>query len=230
MTRRLTIPLAVRMGLAVVLVQAVVLIALGLIYTKRFAAEVDRRLEEGLERPGALITQGSLQPSAVAEANTMRQLAGDAVVEALAVGMDGNVFHGLNTPSGSDFKTLPGVGQSWLEQARNAPVTIRTTDHTNTFLIRLSPVITAAGQAPLLVVFVKLRTTEAEKEKALLARRFLLGALGAIAATSVVLVAIMRLLVTARVSHLADAVRQVGAGDYSVRIGASRVHDEIGVL
>ena len=226
-----TNPLALKIGFAVVIVEAITLLVLGTLQTRRFSDEVDKRLRESLRKPGTLLAAGSLRPEAVSERETMRRLVGDGIAEAMIVGVNGNVFQSLDPQHlGREVKQVPQLKEAWFTAAIQQPLEFSTSDGTNTFLVNITPLISVPGQAPFLFSYVKLRTTEAEAEKREIRQRFFAGSFFGILATSFAILICFRWLVASRLDRIGEAARRMAGGNYAARVGGQPAADELGLL
>jgi PAS domain S-box-containing protein len=223
--------LALKLGLAIVLVEGITLAMVGYFYSQRFSAQIDLQVRENLLKPGMLMSHGILNLDAVGDTNIMNQLVGPGVVQAMVVGANGNIFHSLDPAQvGMNFDSRLGVNPRWLVQARTNALLFQTREAQNSYHVSLASIQIGPGRAPFLFVFIKLRTTEIEIEKAAIAGLFLLGSLAAIVATSLAILWCFRWLISTRLSRVLAAVERFENGDLTARIPGPGSRDEIGIL
>ncbi len=231
MKLRIQFGLAFTLGGLVVFIEAAVLFSLGSFYLNRFGAEVDRRLDESLEKPGVMLTQGALSIDAFGQRDTLRSVVGAALEDAMVASADGVVLVALESERvGHRWSEFSNLKTEWLRLAASGGFTERLTVGQNTFLIRVAPVTTASGNAPVLFTYVRLRTTENERELAKLRVRVIGGSVVALIVSTVMLLWAINYLVTRRLRRIARAVEQVTEGNYDSILGQGRLPDEIGFL
>ncbi len=218
-------------GLLVLVIEGVVLLTLGTYYYREFSAEVDRRLDEAIAKPGALVMQGALSTDAFGQRETLENLVGPALEDALIVTTDGMTLVALDPARiGAGAPAWETQREGWQARAATGGFTERHADGTNSYLIRVAPVVIAAGQTPVLFSYLKLQTTENERELANLRLQLIGGSVTAIVVTTIALLLTVNWLVTRRLQRVADAVDQVTAGNYANRIAPGSLPDEIGHL
>lgn len=231
MKPRIKFGLALSLGILVVAIEAVVLLSLGIFYLRHFGAEVDRRLDESLRKPSLLVSQGALSTDAFGQRDTLRSLVGPALDDAMVVSADGVILVALEPGRvGHRWDELSGVKNEWLRRAVTGGFNEKFLIGTNSFLTRIAPVASMSGEAPVLFDYVRIRTTENERELTSLRLRLIGGSVVAIAATTVALLLAVNFLVTRRLRRIAGTVEQVTAGNYDTSLGRSRMNDEIGFL
>src|SRR5258708_23509843 len=91
--RRLGGGATLRIGLAVILVEIVVLGLLGGYYVRHLNSEIDERAAERIAAPGQLMQDGLLRFASVGDREIMTRLVGGDLVEAMVVGRDHNIFY-----------------------------------------------------------------------------------------------------------------------------------------
>lgn len=231
MTSRIKFGLPISLGIIVLTIEAIVLFFLGTRLLGRFSAEMDRRLQDAIAKPGLLVAQGALSTDAFGQRDTLENLVGPALDDALIVTASGTVLVALDpTAIGQSWNRLTPGSTERLKRAAAGGFTERITEGTNTFLIRVAPVNVAAGQAPALFDYVRLRTTESEGELAALRRFIIGGSLAAFLVTTIALLIAAHLLVTRRLQVVGEAVRQVTEGRYETRMPEGAWRDEITFL
>lgn len=220
-----------RIGLAIVLVEVAALAILGSLYARRFSHQVDLQLRRNILKPGALIAEGALKLDAVAQVKIMERIVGPGVIEAMVVGANGNIFHSLEEKSaGQSVSNLAWFNPAWLVQVKGESLLMDLKDQTNSFLVAISPVTIGPGKTPFLYTCLKLRTTEARREKVQLGSLFALGSAASVILTTAALIICFRWLVAGRLGRAAEVVAQVAAGDLSARTRAPLSRDEVGLL
>ena len=231
MKPRVHFGLAITLGCLVIFIEGAVLLALGTFYLRRFGDEVNRRLVESLEKPGAMVSHGALSTDGFGQRDTLQSIVGNALDDAMVVSADGVVLVALEAGRvGKNWNELPEVRPDWLRRAIHGDFRENISIGSNSFLIRVAPIVSEEGEAPVLFSYIRLRTTESERELASLRVRLIGGSVGAIIATTVALLLAINFLVTRRLRRIATAVRQVTEGNYDLTLGPVGLHDEIGFL
>ncbi len=231
MTSRIKFGLPLSLGIIVLTIEAIVLLFLGTRFLGRFSAEVDRRLQDSIAKPSLLVAQGALSTDAFGQRDTLENLVGPALDDALIVTASGTVLVALDPEAiGQSWERTAPRSRDWLKRAAVGGFTERITEGSNSFLIRVAPVNVAAGQAPALFDYVRLRTTESEGELAALRWFIFGGSLAAFLATTIALLIAAHLLVTRRLQAVGEAVRQVTEGRYETRMPEGAWRDEITFL
>jgi len=231
MTARIKLGLPISLGIVVLTIEAIVLLLLGTRFLSRFSAEVDRRLRDSIARPSLLVAQGALSTDAFGQRDTLENLVGPALDEALIVTASGVVLVALDPELiGQSWARIAPSSKDWLTRAVSGGFTERIIEGTNSYLIRVAPVNVAAGQAPALFDYVRLRTTESEGELAALRRFIIGGSLAAFLVTTIALLVAAHLLVTRRLQMVAGAVGLVTEGHYETHLQEGGLRDEITFL
>jgi PAS domain S-box-containing protein len=231
MKPRIQFGLPLTLGIIVLTIEALVLFLLGNHYLRRFSEEVNRRLQEAIARPGILVAQGALSTDAFGQRDTLENLVGPALDDALMVTANGVILVALHPEHvGRRWPEVMPDSPDWLKRAATGGFTQNLDEGTNSYLIRVAPVAIAAGQAPALFDYVRLRTTESERELASLRWFIVGGSVAAFLATTAALLVAAHLLVTRRLKRITAAVARVASGQYDTRVEEDRLKDEIAYL
>lgn len=231
MKPRIQFGLALTLGCLVICIEGAVLLTLGNYYLHRFSEEVDRRWNDALEKPGAMLSRGALSTDGFGQRDTLQSIVGPALDDAMVASADGVVLVALKGERvGQRWNELPDIHADWLSRAVQGGFNERISIGPNSFVVRVAPIAAAEGRAPVLFSYLRLRTTESENELANLRVRLIGGLAGAIIATTVALLAAVYFLVTRRLRKIAQAVERVTEGDYDPILGRVRLPDEIGFL
>lgn len=224
--------LTFRVGAVIVLTEVLVLAALGVFYTGRFSAQVDQDVRDRVMLPGILINGGRLDIDAVADKATMERLVGRDLVEladGMVVGATGNVFHALDpADQGRDVTELNDVDPSWFTAGSTDDLIETRSADGGPFLVSVTPLFLAEGQAPFLFSLIRIDVSRAEAAKAAIARYFALGSLLAVALTSLVIMVSFQTAIAARLGGVLAVLRSVEAGDLHARVEGQLASDEIG--
>ncbi len=223
--------LAAKIGSVVIFVEIVVLAIIGGFYIDRFSREIDRRVEESVRIPGALIAEGSLSYSLVADGPRMERLVGQKLVEGMVVNIAGRVFHTLDPEKiGMRVAQIPGLAPEWFTKETTEPFVKHIIQDGNHFLASVTPIFAMDGQTPFLFVYVKINTTRAQTEKADVLRVVLLGSMAAVLVTSIVIFLAFRFSIFDRIQSILLLLKRVEDGDLAARSKIRFEPDEIGTL
>ncbi|MGD9675205.1 MAG: HD domain-containing phosphohydrolase [Candidatus Bipolaricaulia bacterium] len=227
MERRGRLSLAWRIGLAIVLVESVVLSALGLVYTQRFAAAVDARVESQVLLPGRLFNAGVLRFETIADPKTMQEVVGERLVSGLIIGTTGIVLLADDlTMVGQHVADIGLLDQEALRSAAAAP----SVQQRENSIGALTPIYAAGQTTPQFFSYVQMDTSAALAEKAANLRLFVTGSVGTLLATSLILFLSLRLLILRRLNRSVAALGRFEGGDLSSRVPVSRSRDEVSAL
>ena len=223
--------LAAKIGSVVILVEIVVLAIIGGFYIDRFSREIDRRVEERVRIPGALIAEGSLSYSLVADGPRMERLVGQQLVEGMVVNIAGRVFHTLDSGKmGMRVAQIPGLAPEWFTKETTQPFVKHMVENGNNVLVSVTPIFAMDGSTPFLFVYLKMNTTRAQAEKADILRVVLLGSMAAVLVTSIVIFLMFRFSIFDRIQSILRLLKRVEEGDLTARTTGRVMPDEIGAL
>lgn len=176
--------LSFKVGAIIILVEMIVLTALGFVYINRFSHQVDMQIETQAQLPGLLMNAGLLSFDSVSDPTTMRELVGDEVISGMVVGVNGVVFYSLD-PSllGMDVAEVPGVDAGLFEIDNLQDVVI----HNPERVIAVSPIYAADQRTPRFFVYTEISKLGATAEKTDLTNLFVIGSLATMLLTSLVI-------------------------------------------
>lgn len=227
MERRGRLSLAWRIGFAIVLVESVVLAVLGLIYTQRFAAAVDARVESQALLPGRLFNTGVLRFEAIADPETMQQVVGEQLVAGLIVSTAGVILLADHPAMvGRDVADVGLFDREALLSAAAAP----SVQQREKSIIALTPIYATGQTTPQFFSYVEMDTSAALAEKTANLGLFITGSVGTLLATSFIIFLSFRLLVLRRLSRSVDALGRFEGGDLSSQVPVYRSRDEVFAL
>ncbi|OPZ28858.1 MAG: Blue-light-activated protein [Lentisphaerae bacterium ADurb.BinA184] len=231
MPRSLAHSLILKIGAVMLVIEVIAFTITGAYFVRRFSEQVDQRVAERMRIPGMLISQRLLSYESVTDAATMRKLVGDDLVEGMVVGANGIVFQALNPAHvGRRVTEVPGVRQEWFAPGAPSFWLVREGNVSQTDYVTLAPIYAVEGRAPFLYTLLRVQTTQAEREKRDMVRLFAAGLIITVAATSLAILIIFRLMIVARLDRLGRVFRQVESGDLSARAQGHGGRDEIGAL
>ena len=222
--------LTFRIGMWIVLTEIVVLAVIGSLYISRFSDQVDERLADRVQTPGALVARGMLDYVAISDRTMMSRLVGDEAVDAMVVTRGGMVVSGVESDRlGADVQTLEGVDSSWYDPAVTTAHWFRSNEGGKGYLSSVTPIRSGVGDITY-YAYVRAGTGTAELEKSAIRRLFLLGSVACVLFTTISILISFQYLISRRVKQTLATVRRAEAGDLLARVESIPVADEIGTL
>ncbi len=155
--------LSFKIALMVILVEVIVLFAIGFIYIGRFVADVDSRMETHIKYPSILMQKGALNYDAIADSVTMKELLrGEDLINGEVIGPNRVIFHSLDKSLiGFDAAhVLEDVPPNYFDFENPRHELIRL----NGAIVSLSPIIGPDGVTAKYFVYVKLGTAHSDAE------------------------------------------------------------------
>jgi HAMP domain-containing protein len=217
--------LTFKFGIILILVQAVILTCVGYFYCEKFAAQIDRRIEDQTHIPGELINSGLLNINAMTDRKKMEKLVGSHLQDGMVIGANKIIFSSIKqTDIGKSIDDLHQLDQFSLTQLN------RTTTRNPKELITVTPIFASDQKTPRFFVYVSATTTEANSEKLHLVLVFFWGSLATLILTSAVIVLFFKYNIFNRLERTRSALLKVEDGDLSTRITDNTSNDEIGLL
>ena len=219
--------LSLKIGLAIILVEVVVLTIVGAVYLSRFGSNLDAAEVERAELPGELIRAGYLSVAVIGDPETMQTLTSERMITAWAVDESGRIVAASDASlRGRVFQTVTDLDPSFFSFATARPAIVPRREST----IAITPIPRTDGEEPRLLLYVEVSTEDHLAQEAQLLRAILFGSIGAVLATSFVIFLAFRRVVVARLTETLSVLAQAGSGDYSARVDGDLPRDEIGIL
>jgi PAS domain S-box-containing protein len=217
--------LTFKFGIILILVQAVILTCVGYFYSEKFAAQIDKRIEDQTHIPGELINSGLLNINAMTDRKKMEKLVGSHLQDGMVIGANKIIFSSIKQPDiGKAIDKLHRLDQFSLTQLN------RTTIRNKKELITVTPIFASDQKTPRFFVYVSASTAEANSEKLHLILLFFWGSLATLVLTSAVIVLFFKYNIFNRLQGARSALLKVEDGDLSTRITDNTSNDEIGLL
>ncbi len=230
MRHNLTRSLTFKLGVLVVLAEALVLAAIGFFYVERFSSEVDRGVAATVQMPGLLMNRQLLRYESVADKAMMTELVGEEFVDGLVFGADGHVYYALNPSDVGRTVDQVLAGRQGLDPRDiDTPRIFREESGGRGTLTSITPITAFAGAKPFFFAYVKVSTDATDARKAGIFRFFLLGSAACLILTSLIILGLTDRLVVKPVSELSESADHVADGFLEEPLPAAR-DDEIGDL
>ncbi|MEP7285886.1 MAG: ATP-binding protein [Chloroflexota bacterium] len=219
--------LAFKIGSAIVFAEIFVLVLTGILYVNNFSSEIDRRITGQVQLPGKLMQAGLLKFDSIADDKTMHDLVGEELINGLVVGTNQNIFYALNPALlGKNVADIADIDTSLLKP----DITTTSITERDQKYISISPLFGTDKRTLRFYVYVEASTTSAQAQKSGLIRLFLLGSVGTVVLTFVILYVTFNFMVFSKLRGLLAVLKQAENGDLTARIGEPIAVDEIGVL
>jgi two-component system, sensor histidine kinase and response regulator len=224
---RLLNSLGFKIGITIILSEMLVLAVVGFIYINRFSDQVNRRVISQVQIPSNLMRAGLLSYNSVENRNTISQLVGENIIEALVVGVSRNVYFSPDSGDlGQPVASIPGVDSSLFDI--NIPRETVIFEGSN--IISISPIFGSDGETLRMFLYIKAGTGEAEAEKMAMVSLFILGSLITVIFTSVIINLSFRYIFLTRLDNILIVLEKVKSGDLTTRTKEPILGDEIGTL
>ncbi|MBN1992756.1 MAG: GAF domain-containing protein [Anaerolineae bacterium] len=227
--RRFFTSLTFRIGVIIILVEIVVLAGLGSFYVNQLNKEIDDQLEYRVGLPGNLIEKHVLSYVTMAtDQEILEELVGEELLDKLVVRANGEIITSLNIEEqGKYIKDLPRLNPDWFDPAMRESLLEKMPDG----IVNVTPVrVFSDAEQASSFVYIKVDTAQTEYQKSANLWLFVGGSVATIAATSIAIILMFYLMITARVNKLLNMLKQVKAGDLGARVKARIWSDQIGTL
>ena len=219
--------LAFKIGIAIIVVEIIVLSTLGFAYLNQFSNSVDERIEERVQIPGELMDAGLLTFDSIENEEKMRILVGEELISGLIVGVNLVIYYSLNSSDlGKSIANVSYVDDSLFNIRNPRDVVV----HKDANVVSVSIIYASDRQTPRFFVYVEVGTSMAKKEKAELTQLFILGSITTVILTSAIILLSFKFLVFTRVRNTIQVLKQIQDGDLTARVDEPISHDEIGTL
>ncbi len=219
-----------KIGVVIVIVESIVLFAIGFFYVNRFSIEIERRIERQVKIPGILMNRQLLKYESVGDKRVMTELVGEEFVDGFVVDTHAKVFYALS-PShiGKDLSEIPGFAGLPFDPDDTAVRLLKINDASGGYLVSITPLTAYEGAMPFFFAYVKVKTTVSGRARGRIARLFLTGSVICIVLTSGIIIWFTREVITRPVGALEESADRVAGGDLEHAI-ESRRRDELGSL
>lgn len=224
---RLLNSLIFKIGIIIILVEVLVLTIVGLIYINRFSDQVNRRIISQVQIPGKLMRTELLSYNSVENRETIQELVGEDIIEALVIGLSTNIFFSPDPSDlGQNISTIPDIDTSLFDI--NNPQEQVIFEGVN--IVSITPIFNSNSESLRLFLYIKTGTGEAESEKTAILYLFLLGSIATVFFTSLIIMLSFRFTFLARINALLTVLGHIKSGDLTARTKGIISEDEIGVL
>ncbi|PIE82006.1 MAG: hypothetical protein CSA11_02515 [Chloroflexi bacterium] len=216
-----------KIALGVLLVMLLILAAMGVSYSVRFSNELDAGLAQQIKIPGQLMSEGLLDYATVGDRDVMETLAGESLLAAVVVGVDGVIYYSLDEADVGEGITAVTTLESLppLTQSMTTSKSYNTADG----VIHITPIRLEDGK---LIGFLVLKagTAQLQSAKRNVMVVFLIGSILGLVLTTVIILWLLRSIALQKISNLVEVVEHIEAGDLTARVAGNISADEIGQL
>ena len=186
--RRIFNSLAVKVGLAIVMAEIIVLSVLGTYYVGHLNAEIDNAAASRLKAVGTMLQEAHLKYASVADRAVMTELVGEELEDGMVIGATGNVFHSLEPAHlGRAVSEIEHLDSNWFKSSQVEQQIIALEDSAGSHLIGVTPLFTFDSNKPFLFAYVRVNTETSTLQKAEVRNRVLYGSLICVVLTSLII-------------------------------------------
>ena len=222
--------LVFKIGVAIIIVETILLGLFGGYYVQYFGAEIDRRIVEQISAPGRLIQDEQLKISVISDPKQLELLLGPHLRDAMAIGFDGTIYHALDPMLiGRDIANIPDFSTNRFSSNLRNQVLFTTDGPDGRNMVSITPLFSLNANQPFMFVYFKVSTTGLEQSQHQMQSVLLIGSVMCILMTSGLIFLFMQQTVLRRLITASQFVSEIQFGKLSTRLlPAGR--DEIGTL
>jgi signal transduction histidine kinase/HAMP domain-containing protein len=224
--------LSLKLTIVIVVVEVVGVALTGSYYVRHFSAQADARLQAQVRLPGVLMNNGILNYDAVSKRDTMKQIVGNELEEAMIFSYDKVVYQSINPADlGKSADQISRIDlHGFSSQAK--VIEFSGTDYQGAYLASITPIYSAVGQAPFLFAYIKIHTFALQHEKQLLTLSVFGVSLFTAIITSLLIYYLLRILLFKNIYRLQTAAAMIGHGDIGPEVVEKlpKTQDELGQL
>ncbi|OSQ29527.1 ATP-binding protein [Thalassospira sp. MCCC 1A03138] len=222
--------LVFKIGIAIVIVETILLGLFGGYYVQYFGAEIDRRIAEQISAPGRLIQDEQLKISVISDPKQLELLLGPHLREAMAIGFDGTIYHAMDPMRiGSDIASVPDFPKDRLSADLRSQVLFTTNGPDGRNMVSITPLFSLNANQPFMFAYFKVSTLGLEQSQRQMQSVLLIGSVLCILMTSGLIFLFMQQTVLRRLITAAQFVSEIQFGKLSARLKPAG-RDEIGAL
>ncbi|MBL4842110.1 MULTISPECIES: ATP-binding protein [Thalassospira] len=222
--------LVFKIGIAIVIVETILLGLFGGYYVQYFGAEIDRRIAEQISAPGRLIQDEQLKISVISDPKQLELLLGPHLREAMAIGFDGTIYHAMDPMLiGSDIASVPDFPKDRLSADLRSQVLFTTDGPDGRNMVSITPLFSLNANQPFMFAYFKVSTLGLEQSQRQMQSVLLIGSVLCILMTSGLIFLFMQQTVLRRLITAAQFVSEIQFGKLSARLKPAG-RDEIGAL
>lgn len=216
-----------KISVIVVLVETFFLVVVGVIYIRNYNSQVDRRIIAQMQIPGKLMQDGLLSYNSVGNSETIQDLIGEEVVDALVVGLSNSVYFSSDIDNlGKNISEIPDVDDSFFNIDNPQDNVI----FDGSQVVSITPIYETDTESLRLFLYIKAGTGEAEAEKREMFQLFIFGSTITLVLTSLIIIYSFNTTFMTRIDKLLNVMEEAEAGNLTARYQETISEDEIGRL
>lgn len=222
--------IAFKIGFAIFMITAVLLLGLEIFYARHFSRQVDADLNLRARIPGRLLQQEDIPSSIARDTDALSWLVGENVLLAALTQVDGTIhFCSDAALEGEDIGSAIGpVAGTFPNNESTGPRISRMTENGRPILTVSTPMYSGGQWQG--SFYMKMETGNASSRKQGLARGFVSGFIIITILILAVGVAMVHALTSSRFQDTLDCLDAVKQGNLTVRVPRSKSNDELGQL
>ncbi len=176
---------SVRTGLAIILIEAILLAAPGAYYAGQMISEIEQRTAARIEMPGRLMEEGLLRLASVSDRGTMTRLVGSDLTTAMIVARNLDIIYALDPDLvGRNAAEIPGVDRGWFSSIGAGPRTLASAANGGRALAGIALLRPPDSAASSLYSIIMIDGVDVAREKAAAWRTVLLASLFCLGVTA----------------------------------------------
>jgi signal transduction histidine kinase len=221
--------LSFKIGSLIILAEVLILSIVATLYAIRFSEQIDLRSEERVQLLGRLINSSLVRIVSLRNADTIRLLVGEDVIDVALVDANAQIVYSLGGDYNIPIERL-ALSPEWFNFDQPISTLQRINSADSQALISVSPILDPGRTTVTYFLYVKISTAAAEAEKQNLLLLLMLGSVGTLGFTSLILLVSFRQAIFTRLQKTLVVLKRLEEGDLSARIDPVHTLDEIGVL
>ena len=241
--------ITVKICLSILLIETILLSAMGVFYVRSFNREIDLRVQEKLALPGILMSQRALNYDSVRNHRIIEEIVQEAVLETFITQNNGEIFYAadaqiigkpveqflapeeplqiIDDGAGNQQMEFKSSLHSIFDGVRNQQIAFTTGDGIN-YRSSLSQIL--FEDRVLGYLYIKIDATEITNEKRNIILLFLIGSLLTIFLTTLIEAFYIHRLFVPRIHSISNVLKKAEKGELSARVSLFKSQDELTTL
>lgn len=223
--------LSYKIGVLIIITEAIALFGLGLFYITRFTNQIESGLKQKFQTPGYLMSKGLLSYESAEDKSTMENLVGETIENCLIIGADKKVYYSLNKQyKGKTRNEIAFLsGYEALNKEIREPLFLKERKDSGHYMVSIHPLRLEDGTF-LGHLFIYAKMERVEKQKTTILLMFIIGSILCILLTSLVIILLFNFYITNKIQRVLDKLRFIEEGNLSTEKLLVDSSDEIGLL
>lgn len=229
--RKLNSKLSLKIGVFIIITQFIGLFALGVFFINSLVNEVETRIENQINTPGQLMSEGALDYEAAENAEILEDIVGETISDCIVVGTDGSVFY-------SFAPEYQEKSFNEIEKYRPFPELMKELDKTifkrfevagNNFYAGISSIRLNDGKW-LGNILIIAQNDKVAKQKAWLTIIIVVGSIVCLVITSIVILFLFNSFITRKINVVVRRLNRLKDGILNAKVTDFDSKDEIGLI